>query len=387
MVDYLSRFRMYGLGYTAIVPRNPAPTLREHYHETAPKVFNRRPRAHDCRPELIKDHRDKHEWEGCLLAHGLTEIYKSVEDMHAAVVEQKPGEKKKADKLLFTIGMKGTIDGDFMYPRGLTVTLDGDIVVADTMNHRIQIFNESGVFKKKFGVKGSGKTQLNEPTGVTELPNGDLAVADKNNKRVQVFTDDTSYKFEFPTLHPPYSIACDRDYNIVVCTTRKTVEVYRRAGKLLNKFPVGSRTKDNVGYQICVNNKDEVIVSDSDDRLIKFFSYDGRLLYRFEPHTTGKGLAMVPSGICINPLDQLIIGDILNHTINSYTERGVLLEQLVCPTDETGTVEACAVGPEGHLIVSEFSILGRHCLKIFRYKDPNLSRPSSSKRRTPTAPK
>ena len=89
----------------------------------------------------------------------------------------------RADKLLFNIGVRGRADGDFVYPRGLAVNLDGDIIIADTGNHRIQIMTSFGVYKRKFGKKGTGKGEFDEPTGVAEMPNGDIAVADKKKQK------------------------------------------------------------------------------------------------------------------------------------------------------------------------------------------------------------
>jgi len=294
--------------------------------------------------------------------------------------------RSRPDKLIFTVGTKGKGDGEFTYPRGLAVTLDGNILVADTGNHRVQVFNNFGVFIKKFGTRGGGKGQFDEPTGVTELPNGDIAVADKNNRRVQVFDDEYKYKFEFPTTNKPYGIACDRKFNIVVSTMCRSVEVYRRTGTLVSSFFVNQKGKSPSGFHITVNDKDEVIVSDPMDCCIKYFSYNGRQLYKFEPVSNNEGLAVMPSGVVRNLLDQVLVADSLNHVVNLYTERGVLLQQLLCPTDDIGTVQACALGPEGHLITLEFSILGQHSLKIFRYRSCpcHESRPNSSKRRSRT---
>lgn len=294
----------------------------------------------------------------------------------------------RPDKLLTTVGMRGSIDGDFIYPRGLFVNLDGDIIVADTGNHRIQVISNFGVFKKTFGGKGSDKGQFNEPTGVTELPNGDIAVADKNNQRVQVFSESYTYKYEFQTKQKPYSITSDRQYNIILSTVDRAIEVYERGGKIIYNFNLDGRKRANVGFQICANEKGEVIVCDPTDCFIKFYTYAGKLLYRFQPTSNGEGLAVIPSAVCRTPLDQIIVADSLNHTVNLYTERGVLLQQLLCPTDDAGCVQTCALGPEGHMICSEFSIVGQHCLKIFRYRSCNChaTRPGSSKRRTPTTP-
>ena len=49
-----------------------------------------------------------------------------------------------------TIGESGSDDGQFNRPTGVTVDRDGDIYVADWANHRVQMFNSSGLFVEKF---------------------------------------------------------------------------------------------------------------------------------------------------------------------------------------------------------------------------------------------
>ena len=260
-------------------------------------------------------------------------------------------------------------------------------MVADTENHRVQLFTNFGVFKNKFGSKGTAEGQFDEPTGVCELPNGDIAVADKNNKRICVFDDRCKFKYTFETKCKPYSIACDRKFNIVIGTTNRTVEVYRRTGPLVYTFSLGGKKSlPGGGFHIDVNNKEEVLVSDPMQNLVKFYTYSGQLLYKFMPLSNSEGLSVLTGGVCFTPTDQVVVADSLNHTVNLYTERGILLQQLLCPTDNVGTVQTCTLGPEGHLIITEYSIMGEHCMKIFRYRPCacHESRPGSSKRRTPT---
>ena len=45
MVDFQSRFRLYGHGYTAPEVKYPVATFRELYHEQAPLLFKRRPKG------------------------------------------------------------------------------------------------------------------------------------------------------------------------------------------------------------------------------------------------------------------------------------------------------------------------------------------------------
>lgn len=88
---------------------------------------------------------------------------------------------------LFRFGSYGTADGQFDNPRGLVVDRSGNILVADTGNHRIQVFDSQGNFLSSFGSFGSGLGELAYPVGLGLTPTGDLVVAEPGNHRVQVF--------------------------------------------------------------------------------------------------------------------------------------------------------------------------------------------------------
>nr|XP_022290776.1 E3 ubiquitin-protein ligase TRIM71-like [Crassostrea virginica]XP_022290778.1 E3 ubiquitin-protein ligase TRIM71-like [Crassostrea virginica]XP_022290779.1 E3 ubiquitin-protein ligase TRIM71-like [Crassostrea virginica] len=386
MVDFQSRYRLYGHGYTSPELKYPVPSYRELYHSKAPTIFSRRPKMHDCRQDAMKDYVDSREWETWLLSQGLRETIRSATSLNLKVKETYSDGTKKPERLLFNIGVRGSGDGDFNFPRSVITTRDGDVVVADTMNHRIQIFNSFGVFLTKFGKRGIGKLQFSEPTDVAEIPNNDLAVADKRNKRVQIVTQGGQFRSMFETVDEPYSIASDLSGHVIVSTSRRTIEVYKKGGKLIHRFVIPGVSRDTFGCKICVNNRQEVIVCDAVNATIKFFTYEGRYVSKFSPRSYSEGLSIIPSGITINRMGEILVADSLNHTVNVYNDHGDLLKQAICPTDQAGCIQACAVGPEGHLVTTEFSLSGPHTLKIFRYRPCHchITRPGSSKRRTPT---
>jgi hypothetical protein len=83
-------------------------------------------------------------------------------------------------------GSEGSADGQLKRPSGVAVS-DGLVYVADSNNHRIQVFNTSdGRFVRKWGSKGSAIGQLELPRGVA-ISTGLLYVADSYNHRIQVF--------------------------------------------------------------------------------------------------------------------------------------------------------------------------------------------------------
>ena len=67
-------------------------------------------------------------------------------------------------------------------------TEGGRVFVADTANHRIQIFSKSGAYLRTIGGNGAGTRlkELSRPYGVA-LAGGRVYVADQSNHRVLVF--------------------------------------------------------------------------------------------------------------------------------------------------------------------------------------------------------
>ena len=82
---------------------------------------------------------------------------------------------------------QGTEDGFFTRPNGVAVDEEGNIIVADSRNDRIQVFSSSGVFITKFGLKGTAPGEFDRPSGICISPEGVLIVVDFGNNRVQMF--------------------------------------------------------------------------------------------------------------------------------------------------------------------------------------------------------
>ena len=78
---------------------------------------------------------------------------------------------------------------EFNDPRGIASDLHGFIIVADTNNHRVSIFDKHGGCIHCFGASGSADGQFNAPRGIALNPNGSIYVSDYGNKRVQIFSN------------------------------------------------------------------------------------------------------------------------------------------------------------------------------------------------------
>ena len=100
---------------------------------------------------------------------------------HSIKVFSREGEYK------YKFGKQGGGDGEFNYPRFLSVTKSGLLMVCDGGNHRIQVFELNGKFVGKFGTKGSNVGEFNNPFSVAFLSNNQTVVCDKSNHRIQIF--------------------------------------------------------------------------------------------------------------------------------------------------------------------------------------------------------
>jgi len=59
--------------------------------------------------------------------------------------------------------------------------------VADRGNDRIQKFNSKGGLLNVFGTSGNGNAEFNKPSGLFVDSSGNVIIADTNNNRIEVF--------------------------------------------------------------------------------------------------------------------------------------------------------------------------------------------------------
>lgn len=73
--------------------------------------------------------------------------------------------------------------------QGVAIDDEGNMVVADSRNHRLQVFTPSGALLAVFGsnLAPGSVAQMDRPSGVTVTSDGRIAVIDFGNNRVVVF--------------------------------------------------------------------------------------------------------------------------------------------------------------------------------------------------------
>ncbi|CAH1244171.1 TRIM3 [Branchiostoma lanceolatum] len=179
-------------------------------------------------------------------------------------------------------------------PYGLAVQRDGRVVVADPDKHSIFLFGADGTLVKQVGGQGQGEGQFNEPGFVCVDKEDNIILADSGNHCVQVF-DKTHYlnfkhKFGQKGRQPqdmwgPNGVSADRRGNIVLAnmggsTTTdgvkhgiaKKLQVFRPDGTWVATIS-SDGDKLNLSCGVAVTEDGHVFVADAGDHYIRKYRY------------------------------------------------------------------------------------------------------------------
>ena len=77
--------------------------------------------------------------------------------------------------------------GQLFQPRCLSLTTAGHLVVCDTGNHMVKLFELNGTFVGDFGTKGNNLGEFDVPWSAAVLNNGRIVVLDRGNSNIQIF--------------------------------------------------------------------------------------------------------------------------------------------------------------------------------------------------------
>ncbi len=196
----------------------------------------------------------------------------------------------------------GSGQGQFNRPRGIAVGPDGSIYVVDSRNSRVQKFAPTGEFLLAFGSDGSGPGQLARfatsggggPNGIAIDENGDIYVADTWNHRIQVFSSDGVYLRGWGSFfdaqddpaqaaaneglfYGPRGLAFHNGEVYVTDTGNERVQVFTPDGTFVRMWGTAGSEDGNLlePVGIAVTSDGTILVADSHNARIARFSSDG----------------------------------------------------------------------------------------------------------------
>lgn len=211
---------------------------------------------------------------------------------------------KHKKRLQFKFGSRGSDPGFFTWPRGIASGPDGSIVVADSSNHRIQVFDQHGSFVKEFGQYGNGEGEFDCLAGVAVNRIGQFIISDRYNHRIQVFDPSGRFLRAFGSqgssdgrFNYPWGVCTDALGFIYVCDKENhRIQVFQSDGTFVGKFgTMGSKIGElEHPHYIAVTSTNKVVVSDTNNHRIQIFDVNGKVLSTFGTEGTEDGQFKLP---------------------------------------------------------------------------------------------
>jgi ABC-type spermidine/putrescine transport system permease subunit II/DNA-binding beta-propeller fold protein YncE len=150
---------------------------------------------------------------------------------------------------LGSFGQPGTGNGDFNRAEGLGIDVADRIYVADSCNHRVQVFSPEGKWLRSYGKAGSGRGEFSYPYDVRVDAAGMQFVCEFGNSRVQIFDAldrpvEVLGKSGFAPgqFSTPWAIALDSQGNLYVADAGN-----HRVQKFVRRENVAAHTRRRFG--------------------------------------------------------------------------------------------------------------------------------------------
>nr|7NYQ_A Chain A, Meiotic P26, isoform C [Drosophila melanogaster]7NYQ_B Chain B, Meiotic P26, isoform C [Drosophila melanogaster] len=248
-------------------------------------------------------------------------------------------------------GSLGTAKGQFNSPHGFCLGVDEEIIVADTNNHRIEVFDKMGALKFQFGVAGKEEGQLWYPRKVAVMHNnGKFVVCDRGNERsrMQIFSKCGHFmrKIAIRYIDIVAGLAVTAKGHIVaVDSVSPTVFVISEEGELVRWFDCSDYMREPSDIAIRDN---DFYVCDFKGHCVAVFQDDGTFLYRIG----NEKVTCFPNGIDISNAGDVLIGDSHGNRFHvaCYSREGALQSEFECPHVKVSRCCGLKITSEGYVV-------------------------------------
>ena len=242
--------------------------------------------------------------------------------------------------------------GELNSPRGIAIHYKtGNIYIADTNNHRVQVFSYKGehifmfsdkmnvpvgicisqnkVFVTQFsghcismyelegkliksvGSEGNGEAQFNNPRGLDVSDrNNSIYVCDCRNHRIQILTEELKYHsmLGIDLLKSPLDVKVTRDRVLVLDRSDPCMFVFNSDHVLTNRLitrGVGKQTRNS--YCFDIDREYNIIMSDYANHCVYVFNQKGEQIHKFGKEGQRIGEFHYPYGIALDNTGHIIV--------------------------------------------------------------------------------
>ena len=239
--------------------------------------------------------------------------------------------KERQLEIVGELDLQGEMPQD---PTGIAVNSNGLIAVSDREKNCVLIFDKEGKFVRKVGYLGKKAAgRLNRPKEIAYLNDDEILVADELNHCIQQFNVQTGDfvksfgkkgKGEGEFQNPTSVCVTGEGHIVVVDSKNGRIQFFTNDGKPLLKFGDCGPGKLSEPHG-CIYHKNMFVVSDSFNHCLKSFDSSGKFLYKIGEKGKANGQFSCPWGLCVEKYgnrQNLLVCDLNNNRIQQCTMDG-----------------------------------------------------------------
>jgi len=232
--------------------------------------------------------------------------------------------------LLSSFGSKGSGNGEFRFPLGIDIDKSGKVYIADSGNHRLQVFSPEGKFIDKINIHSKDKHPADPTDVVVDDTRNRCYIVDNDNHYILVY--DLSNRKLIKTygspgagklaFRYPFLITLDKDkYLYIVDVINTRVQVLNPDG-LFVAFIGGWGVEKGEFFRpkgVAIDRNNRVYVSDSYMGVIQIFDSNGEFYAVVgDPAKRAPKKFKTPMGLFIDNNNRLYVVEMLANRVSVY---------------------------------------------------------------------
>ena len=199
-------------------------------------------------------------------------------------------------------------------PQGLAVDSNGNVIVADTGDNRVVLFNPGGTNATVISSFNSGDS-FSSPQDVATTPSG-FYVTDNNNGRVVQFDSSGNFVRTFGSgdVSYPVGVAVDPSGNVYVADSGNgRIDKFDSTGNFLTSFTTSTGTNPFQPTGVAVDpSTGNIYVSDPPNYRVVEFNSAGSYVLSFGTEGVAVGQFSNPQGVAVDPAGKVLVTDLTN---------------------------------------------------------------------------
>ena len=235
-----------------------------------------------------------------------------------------------------TWGSGGGGDGQFASLGGIAVDSSGNVYVADEWNHRIQVFDNDGVFIRKWGIGNLSDGGFDRPWGVAVDSDGKVYVADTYHDRIQKFENDGTFLTKWGTegdddgeFNGPTGIAVDEDGYVYIAdqgnSRMQKFSFNPGDGTYSHCLSWGSSGQGDgqfdTPWQVSIDDDGDLYVVEQYNNRVQKFDSSGGFLTKWGSNGSDDGQFGGPHGVAAGAEGKVFVGDTYENRIQVFGPR------------------------------------------------------------------